>query len=208
MTDSTETTEIPDTAAEVIDLFNRGEAEPEPEAPSYHAILEVWREVLAPAEAEATKKPAPTWAGKMVQTYPELTFADCLQLRDRLMAKLGQLRDVVVFEIDSHPGCLEVASAEEDVEENAEIYKAVLLTWQQLFLQWELEWTCNHLHAPAEFAAMAESHRVLFGDSTRPGLSAHLDNIKFEYTEADQATVAELLTEQRDAYTEAEVTGE
>lgn len=207
MTEHTDTAEIPDTAAEVIDLFNRGGgAEPEPEAPAYHTILEVWRELLKPAAAEAKANPSPTWAGKMVQTYPDLTFADCLAVRDRLMAKLGHLLDVVVFEIEAHPGCLDHTSPEEDVEENSEIYKSILLTWQQLFLQWELEWTCNTLVAPAEFASMAEAHRILFGDSSRPGLSAHLDNIKFAYTEADQLTVAETLAEQRDAY--LEVTGE
>lgn len=200
--------EIPDTVAEVVDLFNRQPDEPEAEAPAYHTILEVWREVLSAAEPEGRKKPAPQWCGKMVSSYPNLTFAECLSVRDRYFAKLAQVLDVLNFEIDSHPGCLSHTTPEDDVAENTEIYQAVLLTWQQLFLQWELEWTCNHVSAPAEFAALAEAYKTLFGDAGRPGISAYLDNVKFEYTEDFQATVGELLHEQREAYVEAGVTGE
>lgn len=199
-----ETPEIPDTAAEVIDMFNRGA---EPEAPAYHTILEVWREVLVPATVEATKKPAPPWAAKMVQLYPQLSYPDCVDLRDRYFAKLQSIRDIIDLEIAANPGCLDYTTAEDDVAENTEIYESILMTWQALVLQWELEWDCTATGAAAELASISEAHKTMFGDSGRSGLSAFLDNIKFEYLESTQATISEALTELRDNYTD-EVAGE
>jgi hypothetical protein len=200
----TETIELSDQDQEdIAKLYALPTAEEE--VPVQHTILEVWREVLAPAQKLAGEKVTPQYASKMVATYPGLTLADCREVQARYYAKIGQLAEILDLEISSDPDCLSYLDApEEDAAENAYHYKGLLITWQQLFLQWELEWTCTDPDAAAELAAISEVHKLFFGPT---GLTQHLDNIRLEYTEDDAATLAEVLQEQREAYTEA-VSGE
>ena len=162
--------------------------------PSYHTILEVWREVLKPAAVEARKKVTPRWASNMVAQYAGVTFADCNELRDRYFAKIAELLNILTLEIGTDPDCLSYTTPEDDALENSTHYKNLLLQWQLAVLNWEMEWDCTQPHAGAEIAAISEVHKMFFGDT---GLTQFLDNIKFEFTEDDQQQLADALNEFR-----------
>lgn len=170
--------------------------------PSFHTVLEVWREVLKPAADEALKPPAPAWGNKMVASYQEVKFAHLRILRDRYFGKIGELLDIVKAEIATDDDALSYDTPEEDAVENAHHYRNILLQWQLQILQWELEWDCEDEFAAVEIAAIAEVHKMFLGQQ---GLAAFLDNIKFEFTEADQAELSAALEEFRQTYEPGEV---
>ena len=79
--------------------------------------------------------------------------------------------------------------------ENSGHYKNLLMTWQLAFLAWELAWECTDPHAVAELAAISEVHKLFFSDT---GITAYLDNIRFQYTEADRDDLTAALNELRE----------
>jgi hypothetical protein len=136
------------------------------DVPSYHVILEVWREVLKPAHAERESgKVTPQWAGRMVSSYQELRFADCQELQRRYFDKLIDLHQVIVDEIEGDDECLNYTDPEEDAKENRDHYLEILRQWQEKFLRWELEWDCTDTHAAIELAAISETYKVFFGQT-------------------------------------------
>lgn len=163
------------------------------EEPTFHPVLKVWKEVLAVAESERATPISPQWATKIISSYPGLTFAGCATVHERYFAKLIQLRDILSMVIDGDDECLNYDTPEEDVEHNSHHYKDVLTMWQMAVLQWELEWDCTDPHAAIELAAISEVHKIFFGDAHRPGMTAYLDNIQFQFTDSDQAELVEAL---------------
>lgn len=191
-----ETIELsPEDEAAVAQFSEQLDAEP----PTYHALIKLWRDVLSNAEAEGQKKVTPQWANKMVQSYPGIGFGDVETLRDTYFGMLAEMVNILNWEISLDPQCTTPTTPEEDVEENAHHYKNVLLTWQLLFLQYELEWEASSPYAAVDLAALSETHKTLFGGADRPGLVAFLDNIGFteHYTEADQEDLRAALEELR-----------
>lgn len=165
------------------------------EAPSYHTILEVWREVLKPAAQEATKNVTAGWANRILSAYHGLEFKNMVLFRDRYFAKLEQLFQLVLDEIATDADCLSYGTPEEDREENAQHYKNLLRSWQLAILQWELDWDCTAPDAAIEVAAISEVHKMFFGQQ---GITAFLDNIQLEFTEEDQQELADALEELRE----------
>lgn len=165
------------------------------EPPVFHPVLEVWREVLRPAAAEASKKVTPQWASRMVASYNGLTYPEMNEVRDRYYGKIQELAAILDFEISTDEDCLSYDKPEEDAEHNSHHYKNLLMQWQLAFLQWELDWDCTDEHAVAELAAISEVHKMFFSQT---GISAYLDQIRFEYTESDQAELAAALEELRE----------
>lgn len=165
-------------------------------AAAYHTILEVWREVLKPARAERTKRITPQWANRICTTYREISFADMLEFRDRYFDKITELEGILLAELDGDDECLKFATPEEDVEFNTHHYMNILIDWQKAFLTWELEWDCADPDASIELAAISEVHRMFFDPN---GLTALLDQIKFEFTDADRDLLADTLQELRDS---------
>lgn len=163
--------------------------------PTFHPILEVWKAVLSPARHEVIEKVSPREATRIVSAYVGLAFGDMVEFRRRFYEKIFQLLDILEMEIDSDDECLNARTPEEDVEQNSHHYKNLLMLWQQSLLQWELDWDTTDPYAGAEIAAMSEVHKMFFGET---GLVAYLDNIKFEFTEADQAELAAVLEEQQE----------
>ncbi len=196
--DFTEEILSPDDEAKVLEFKRK--LEDEPEIPTYHVLLKVWRDVLEPAAKEAEKPVTPQWANKMVATYAGLKFADCLALRDNYFGILGELAAILNWQISTDPGCLSYADRESDVENNAHHYKNIILNWQMMFLQYELEWDCTSEYAAVDLAALSEVHKTLFGGPDRQGFMGHLDAIGFtdHFTEADQQDLHDALTEMRE----------
>lgn len=158
----------------------------------YHTLLEVWREVLKPAAVEATKRVTPQWAMRMVQSYPQLTVQDTIELRDRFYAKIQDLAKILDAEIETDSDALSRTTQETDAADNREHYLNLLLNWQKQILQWELDWDCTDPQAHIEVAAISETHKMFFA---REGLTGFLDNIGFEFDEDDGQIIADALEE-------------
>ncbi|MGV0949424.1 MAG: hypothetical protein ACOYB3_02040 [Azonexus sp.] len=182
-------TQLPefDTVQDILDEAN---------AAPYHTILEVWREVLKPARTERTAKITPQWANRIVSTYRGLEFADMVKFRDHYFDKIAELEDILLGEIETDDECLNVTKPEEDVENNSHHYINVLTNWQKTFLSWELDWDCTDDCAAAELAAISEVHRMFFDQN---GITALLDQIKFEFSDNDRDLLAAELQELRDS---------
>lgn len=174
----------------VEDILEQANAAP------YHTILEVWREVLKPAHTERLKKITPQWANRICTNYRELNFADMLEFRDRYFDKIHELEDVLAAEIETDDECLNLTTPEEDAEHNGHHYLNVLTNWQKTFLTWELEWDCADPDASIELAAISEVHRMFFDQN---GLTALLDQIQFQFTDADRDLLAAELQDLRDS---------
>jgi hypothetical protein len=156
----------------------------------YHTILEVWREVLRPADAERSKRITPQWATRVVGTYHGVTYADMPAFRELYFGKILHLAGILEDEIESDDECLNLVSAEEDVEHNTSHYLNVLFAWQMQFMQWEIEWDATSPTAAIEVAALAEVHKMFFDPQ---GITALLDQISFQFTDTDRDTLGELL---------------
>lgn len=187
-----ETIELPDQdQADLAQLY----AEPDGMSlPSFHPVLEVWREVLKPALQEAEKSPTPQWCTRILAAYIGLTYGDMLEFRDRYFDKIKQLRDILELEIESDPVCLKVTEPAEDVVINENHYLNLMLLWQMTILDWELEWDCQNPDAAVELAAIGEVHKLFLGQQ---GIIAFLDNIQFQFVESDQALIGEALLEMK-----------
>lgn len=168
----------------------------EAEGIAYHTVLELWREVLKPATREASMKITPQWATRICSAYREINYADMINFRDDYFARITNLADILDVEIATDDECLNLNSAEEDVEHNSHHYLNLLVDWQKQFLSWELEWEPTDTYAAIEIASIAEVHRMFF-DNT--GLTSLLDSINFEVSDADRDMLATALQELRDS---------
>jgi hypothetical protein len=163
-------------------------------AAPYHTILELWRGVLAPAVGESEARITPQWANRIVSTYQGVGFADMTAFRAVYFAKVLDLAAILEEEIEQEPECLHPASAEEDRETNSLRYLNIMILWQSTFLLWELEWDPDSPAAGIEIAAMAEVHRMFFGEE---GILGLLDQIKFEFTDEHRQMLVDVLEETR-----------
>lgn len=166
-----------------------------PEEPSFHPILEVWQKVLEPAREERNAKVSPQWAVRITGTYPNLRFADMGTFRDLYFGHLVNLLEMLDEEIKSDKECLTYDSFEKDAFENAPHYRNLLRDWQVYILKQELAWEYDSPSAEVELAALSEVHKMFLGDQ---GITAFLDNIGFEFTDADQEELAAVLQAVRD----------
>jgi hypothetical protein len=179
---------------DVADLAGMGIA-PDGQQPDFHPILQVWREVLKPAQAELNAPITPQWATRIIGGHLHLTFKDMLDFRELFFGKLAKLEQILLDEIATDDDCLSYTTPEEDVEENSGHYLNLLRDWQIQFLRWEMAWDCQDPLAAVELAATSEVHRMFFSQT---GIATFLDNIKFEFTDQDQANLAEALEAVRD----------
>ena len=164
------------------------------EPPAYHTLLEVWREVLRPIDDERTKPPTAQWCSRTISAYQGIGFADMYKFRDCYFDSLQELREILLEEISSDPECLTWASPEEDVEHNGHHYLNLLLQWQLTIQEWELAWDCTDVDAAIKLGAIGEVYKLVFGQT---GITAYLDNIRFEFTESDQELISSALQDLR-----------
>jgi hypothetical protein len=150
------------------------------ETPSFHTILEVWREILRPAQAAKDEHITPQWASRICSKYQQLEFRDMPEFRDRYFDKIAALESILLKVIHTDEESLNQATPEEDAEHNSENYISVLTEWQICVLGWELDWDCTDPAAAAEMAAISEVHTMFFGEV---GLTSLLDQINFEFTD-------------------------
>lgn len=168
----------------------------EQEPATYHAILQIWRDVMSPETIEANKGITMQWATVICGTYPQMTYGLMPSFHNQYFSMLEELAQQVRDIIDANEDCLKVADAAEDVAENHPLYKDLLFGWQLALQQHELEWDPSHPEAAATVAALGEIQKFFFSDR---GLTAHLDVIKLEFTDVDQTLLREALDAQREA---------
>lgn len=178
------------------DLSDMPEADP---PKPYRTLLEIWRAVLEPAvKREMVERPiSPQWATKIVETYPEIRFADTQIIHERVFEKAANLAELLETEIATDDECLKRASAEEDARENAEHYRNMLFFWQAAFIVDELEWRPTNERAAIDLAVLSEVQQMFLGPN---GLISHLDSIGFQYTDADQEELQKRLVAVRDEH--------
>lgn len=175
------------------DLSDLGEAQ---EQAPYRTLLEIWRAVLEPAvSGEMRDEPiAPQWAVKMVTTYPGVGFADVEGIHNGVFEMAAELSQILEDEIATDDEALKKATPQEDAEENAAHYKYLLAAWQIHILNEELAWRPGDRDAAVTLAILSEVQQMFLGAT---GLVAHLEEIGFQFTEADREELAEHLTAAR-----------
>lgn len=204
MTDKTPMPE--DDYTEVIELpmTERDQAElagmlAEPDNFEYHTVLQVWLEILKQENLELNRAITPRWATNIVSKYDEIRFADMPVYVEEYFDLVEACRDIIQSTVDKHTDCLVFNDAAEDALENAPLYKQILQDWQIEFLRRELTWNCEDPRAAVKIAALSEVHGVFFGET---GLAAHLEVIKLEFTDDDQAELQTALDDFRVALSE------
>lgn len=187
-----ESIELPQDQADLARLY--AEPDGQPDEPSFHPILQIWREVLAPAAAERAAKVTPQWANRIVSSYTKVEFRDMEEFRERYFSKLEELKNILDIQIGYDSDALSYDNMADDAQENAVHYKNLLLVWQLQVLQWELDWETTDRNAAVELAAISEVHKMFFGST---GITAFLDNIGFEFTDDDSSMLMHTLEEFR-----------
>lgn len=186
MTESqpSETFEIDD---ESLQQFMDGApADEEADAPEYHPILQVWQAVLEPARQEMTTKVTPQWAQRIIGNHVGIGFADMEDFRDLYFTRLLHMASFIAEAIEEDPESLNQLTPKEDLEHNSQHYRELILAWNRELLRWEMEWHTSSPTAAIEIAATGEIFKIFFGSPQQPGIVAHLDQIGFEFNEADQ----------------------
>jgi hypothetical protein len=189
--------------AEIQAMYNEPDGVSGADEPQFHTVLEVWREVLRPVSKEKHARITPAWANRITSSYRELDFADMRAFQEIYYDLHLELLGIVHAEIATDSDCLSYTTPEEDAAENAGHYRQVLIDWQTSILRRELAWECDSETAAVELAAISEIHKFYFGAPNQQGLTAYLENIKLEYTEADQLELRRALDEVRVEFGEA-----
>lgn len=169
----------------------------EPEEGEYHTLLEVWTEILKQSNLEANRKVTMKWAQGIVSQYMGIGFSDLGRFTEKYFAKVQEMTDILAYEISTDEDCLKPSKPGEDIEHNEIHYKNLVNAWQQAFLISELEWDYASPDAALDIAALAEAHKVFFGQN---GILSHLEAIQFTFTEEDATALAELLSETNAQY--------
>lgn len=164
---------------------------PEPEK---HTLLEVWREILSNIESAEGERIGIAFTISTLSHWPQLTAADMPAYLSEYSALLKEARNILHVEIDLDPEALK--RTEKDAEENHEHYLNLLLQWQQLSISWERAWDVLDPAAIIKAAAISDAHKFILGGQ---GLVAHLDNIRFVFTDEERAGLAAALQEWQEA---------
>lgn len=171
--------------------------------PSFHPVLKVWQEALRPAYSEAKKRViTPQWASQMVDKYPKMAYDQLPLFHSLYFERLIELVKIVDLEISEDNQCTTYDNPADDVEFNSEHYINVITNWNLTFLKWELGWDCTSPDAAVEVATLQELYPMFFGST---GITAFLDTIGFQFTDADQENLASVLEEFKNAELGGEV---
>jgi hypothetical protein len=162
----------------------------------YHTLLEIWLKVLEPAEKLRTSRITPQEASRIVNSYPGMHLRDMDAFRRLFYEKVESFYRILRETVSEDDEALKRTTAEEDAKENRHLYLMVLFSWQHHILLWELEWMYDDPEAAAEMAAISEIHKMFFSDN---GITSLLDQIGFEFDDADREALVEMLEETRKA---------
>jgi hypothetical protein len=175
----------------VDDILNDGVVE-------YHAILQVWQEVLESSKMVRQERITPQWALRVVTTHADVHFSDMTDYRDLYYQSIDELADALRTEIETDDECLKITTPEEDAERNTFHYLNVIISWQKIILTWELDWDVDDIDAPVRLAVISDVHKMFFGEV---GLTSLLDQINFDFSEDSQDLLRAELEELKQNWT-------
>ncbi len=159
-------------------------------APESHSLLEIWQSILSNIEAMEAERISTQLAFKLVQSYPFLKMQELRQYHWCFYSCLKMYRDILQAEIDSDPECLKHTEAVDDAEQNRHHYLNLLVEWQKLAKLWQDSWDSSADDSHIWFAAYADTQNFIMGEQ---GIVTLLDQIPFEYSEADATEVLSLV---------------
>lgn len=173
MTENTNVAQEP-TQQDIEDLAALGlspDGEPIPD----HTLLRIWQQVLSNIEASVAEPIEMGVAGKVVASWPQLSFQDTQRYHELYHEHLLDIRSLLQATIDDHPGCADHAP-EDDIAENYEIYKSLVIGWNLYFDDRESEWVATDPESHIRFAALVDCRATIF---SRTGLAGHLEAREF-----------------------------
>jgi len=172
---------------ENVENVETPEADEELGAPKY-SLLKVWLELLSNVE-EVKDQPIPMFvAHKVVNAWPKLSYQDTAVYHSLYHALLLDVRRILQEVVSEHEGCLDF-EGDDDAEQNRPIYYELVVAWNVLLDQLELEWRATDEDSHITLAAMVDVRAFLF---SRTGFAGHLEarGISFETEEIAEAIAA------------------
>ena len=176
------------TAVDTPEVSEDAWAEAADAAELQYTLLRVWSEVLFNLDAIRAEGVSMALAGRIVSQWPQISFQETPIFHDMYHDLLLQFRDKLDAVIAENPGATEV-SAEEDLEHNYKHYKRLVIDWNIVLDQAELQWDATSEHSHVMYAAIVDARQFLF---SRNGFAGHLEQIGFtlEVEEIQQAILA------------------
>ena len=173
------------TAVDTPEVSEDAWAEAADAAELQYTLLRVWSEVLFNLDAIRAEGVSMALAGRIVSAWPQVSFQETPIFHDMYHDLLLQFRDKLDAVIAENPGASEVP-AEEDLEHNYKHYKRLVIDWNILLDQAELQWDATSEHSHVMYAAIVDARQFLF---SRNGFAGHLEQIGFtlEVEEIQQA---------------------
>jgi len=167
----------------------------------YNPVLRIWQEILSKKNRDHGARITIPWATAICGKYEGMTYGLMPAFVQKYFELMAHLVEVLDFEIASDDECLNQHTVDDDLEHNGVHYLNLLTNWQKSLLAYELGWDCTAPDAAAHIAALGEISSFFFGEI---GLTGHLGAISFEFTEADQADLAEALRDFQEAWIKEE----
>lgn len=141
------------------------------ETPEQHSLLRVWSEVLSNIEDAAAEPVSMGVAGKIVAGWPQISFQETERYHELYHDYLLDVRSLLEATIADHPGAIDHMEAD-DIAENFEIYKALVISWNIRLDELEQAWRATDEDSHVVFAALVDARGFLF---SRTGFAGHLE---------------------------------
>lgn len=187
MSDTENIEEIPDTIEELDPQELPGEVR------MTRTLLQVWSEMLSNIEKSAAEKVTPQMAMRVSGSWKELKINEVPAYFKMYHEYLLEMRAAFSAEVETDPKCFK--KIKDDGEKNREHYLTIILQWQLVSLQWDIDWDIKAKDAHVRLAAMADASNFFMGDE---GLLSYLKFIDFEYSEADREEQIALVEDWKD----------
>ena len=142
------------------------------------SLLKAWAEVLSNVEANSQSEVTIGIAHRIVQGWPKLDFQETPLYHQYYHEYLIEVRDILQEKIDANPGAIDFED-DDDIAENASIYRELVIEWNLLFDRLERNWIAEDPHSHIEFAALVDARGFVF---SREGLAGHLEARGFTMT--------------------------
>lgn len=182
---------------EAVDLFGETVEPPKPEDEfEYHAILEVWKAYLDPAEGATETPPSMDWVGIIMANWAHVLkdFSQLKAVQKHYFRIILDAKAVLDDVVESDPDCYDVSTAAEDAERNKDHYRHMLLQWQKVLLVEQANWDIDDPESAEIFVALGEVQNQLLG---KQGLANLLGVISLPWTEEEQEELTQELHEFR-----------
>lgn len=161
---------------------------PEVPEPEPITLLETWRELLKSIDTTRDEPIGPAEASRILQKWPNLKVQELSLHKAWFYDYLSTMHSILLLELAQDPAALQ--HIEDDAVDNHHHYLNLIMQWQLQLQHWTSSWDSDAKDAHITMAALAETQQFFFGPN---GMSNHLDQIQFEFTEDDATLVAEAL---------------